>query len=798
MMDSTHYEKLGLLYLGKTLDGQETVSPLLYKNKYLTTHAVIIGMTGSGKTGLGIGLIEEAMMDDIPSIIIDPKGDMANLALLFPQLRPEDFEPWLDPADAARKNLAVAEYAREVAGNWQHGLASWGQGKERLQQLQDKAAISIYTPGSDNGIPVSILSGFEAPDQQILDDLDTLNAMVSASVTGLLSLIGLEADPLTSREHILLSSILLHHWRNGQDVDLETLIGKIVDPPFEKVGVFPMASFFPQSDRMKLAMMLNNVLASPSFESWLSGPPLDIQALLYGNDGKPRTSIFSIAHLSESERMFFVTLLLNRLVGWMRRQQGTSTLRALLYMDEIFGFFPPTSNPPSKEPMMILLKQARAYGLGVVLSTQNPVDLDYKGLSNIGTWFIGRLQTSQDQNKVLDGIVGASKGSIDKTAVRNALTNMKSRQFFLKSAHLNEPQMFETRWVMSYLKGPISIHDLEKIKGDAGEMGVSTHSEDSATEQLEHGGAGDKPILSETLPQKYLTVPVAAPEMIFEPWLVCSAKVRFYNARRNIDQVEEIGSRVYLDNSVGSINWRDDAQAYQLSGALSDSAVPKSRYYPLPGNFSQLKSFKHFEKEYADLLYQEQRLVLLRAPKLKLESRPGELPSEFSARISAVQRERREAAAEKLMEKFQIKHERLESKLQTALHRVEKEKSDVSAKKADTLLAIGSAVLGAFLGRKAISSSTISRTASGIRKAGQMAREKDDVRRAEEKIEQLQQEIADLQLEQQEAISELAEQYDPQRVVVEEFTIKPRRSDIYDVNCLLMWEMVPPRLDDGS
>ncbi|MEK6195154.1 MAG: hypothetical protein N2F24_13125, partial [Deltaproteobacteria bacterium] len=338
---------------------------------------------------------------------------------------------------------SVEQFADKTAKTWSDGLASWGQGKQRIQSLKEKSTLTVYTPGSSSGVPVSIMASFSAPADAILDDHDSLNALVGSTATSLLALVNIEGEPLTSREHILISSILLHYWRNNDDLSLETLIGAIVNPPFEKVGVFSLANFFPQNDRMKLAMLLNNVIASPSFSSWLQGQPMDIQKILYGEGGKPKTAIFSISHLSETERMFFVTLLLNAMIGWMRRQQGTSSLKALLYMDEIFGYFPPTGNPPSKKPMLLLLKQARAFGVGVVLATQNPVDLDYKGLSNIGTWFVGRLQTTQDQDRVLEGIVGASDGNLNRTMVRKLLSDMKGRQFLLTSAHMEEPLLFE-------------------------------------------------------------------------------------------------------------------------------------------------------------------------------------------------------------------------------------------------------------------------------------------------------------------------------------------------------------------
>ncbi len=788
------YEKLGLFYLGKELPIGEQAStglPLLYKSKNLTTHGVIIGMTGSGKTGLGIGLIEEAIMDEVPSIIIDPKGDMANLLLTFPALDPADFEPWIDPAEASRKNLSVAQMAEKTASDWRQGLESWGQSGERIGRMRAKSTVTVYTPGSSAGIPVSIMASFAAPAEDALQDQDSLNALVGSTATSLLALVDIDGDPLTSREHILISSILLHHWRKGEDLSLETLIGAIVNPPFDKVGVFGLSSFFPQADRMKLAMLLNNVIASPSFGSWLQGQPLDIQKILYGEDGRPHTAIFSIAHLSETERMFFVTLLLNAMIGWMRRQQGTSSLKALLYMDEIFGYFPPTTNPPSKKPMLLLLKQARAYGIGVVLATQNPVDLDYKGLSNIGTWFVGRLQTTQDQDRVLEGIVGASDGALNRPLVRELLSDMKGRQFLLTSAHLDEPLLFETRWVMSYLKGPISLQDIDRLVEDR------PRAADEAEPVRGPGGQpgallSSPPILAEGIDQRYHLLNVYAEDFGFEPWLAATASVRFYNASRNIDELTQVNVRLSLDESFDAPDWQDAEPSEAELESCPESAPEGSSFQPLPQIFSALKNFKGWEKDLANHLYQTQRLHLLRVPSLKMESRPGETEAEFQVRIADRLREDKEAAVEKLAGKFQVKKERLAMKLDSAYAKLEKEESDVSTKTTDTIISFGTAVLGAFMGRKRLSSTTMTRTASGIRKAGRIGKEKDDVRRAEELVARLEQELEELESEQSQALEELADSYNPALVETETFAVKPRRSDIFDVRVCLLWEMVHP------
>src|SRR5215211_3918125 len=406
------FEKLGVFYLGKTKDKGDL---LLYDSKDLVTHAVCVGMTGSGKTGLCITLLEEAAIDGIPAIIVDPKGDLCNLLLTFPNLSPQDFEPWVEEGvDAAQQ-----------AKLWKEGLAQWGEDGERIKRLKDAADFRIYTPGSNAGLPVSILKSFVAPPETIRQDNEALAERINTTVTSLLALIGIDADPVRSREHILLSNILNHEWSAGKDLDIAGLIQKVQTPPITKVGVMELDSYFPAEDRFELAMSLNHLLASPSFASWMEGEALDIPKFLHTETGKPRLSIFSIAHLSDAERMFFVSLLLNQVLGWMRTQSGTTSLRAILYMDEIFGYFPPTANPPSKTPLLTLLKQARAFGVGVVLATQNPVDLDYKGLSNAGTWFIGRLQTERDKARVMEGLEGAcaSRGaSFDRREMETMLS----------------------------------------------------------------------------------------------------------------------------------------------------------------------------------------------------------------------------------------------------------------------------------------------------------------------------------------------------------------------------------------
>ena len=405
------FEILGQFYLGKKYDLKKQASSddlILYDSKDMVTHAVCVGMTGSGKTGLCLSVLEEAAMDSVPVIAIDPKGDLANLLLTFPDLAPGDFEPWINEDDARRKGVTAAEFAEQQSTLWKNGLAKWGQDGERIRKLRETAEFAIYTPGSSAGIQLSIMKSFTVPPPEIMEDGELLRERISTTVTSLLGLLGIEADPIRSREHILLSTIINTCWQNGKDLDLAALIQQIQQPPFNKIGVMDIESFYPGKERFELAMSINNLLASPGFSSWMEGEPLDINNLLYTPSGKPKISIISIAHLNDAERMFMVSLLLNQVLGWMRQQSGTTSLRAMLYMDEIFGYFPPVANPPSKQPLLTLLKQARAFGLGIMLATQNPVDLDYKGLGNTGTWFIGRLQTERDKARVLEGLEGAS------------------------------------------------------------------------------------------------------------------------------------------------------------------------------------------------------------------------------------------------------------------------------------------------------------------------------------------------------------------------------------------------------
>ena len=789
------YEKLGLFYLGREKDiqtGEDKEDLLLLKNKNLTTHAAIIGMTGSGKTGLGVGMIEEAVLDGIPSIVIDPKGDMGDLLLAFDDFDPKKFEPWIDKAEAARKGMDVPSFAQKTAQTWEEGIKSWGQDRERVKRYKEGADFTIYTPGSSAGIGLSVLSSFDAPSADILDDPDTFAYMLNSTVSSILALIGEDVDPLTSKSYLLLTTIFKYFWKKGTSLSLEALIGHVTNPPFEKVGVLPLKSFYPQNERLKLAMLLNNVLASPTFEAWIKGEPLDIQKLLYTPDAKPRVAILSIAHLNDNERMFFVTLLLNKYISWMRTLSGTGSLRTLLYMDEIFGFFPATSNPPSKNPMLLLLKQARAYGVGIVLSTQNPVDLDYKGLSNIGSWFIGRLQTKQDINRVIDGLIKSGSDALDKKTITNLLANMQKRTFLLKSAHRDKIALFGTRWVMCYLAGPLSKPQIKTLMQEKKEQ-IKKQVEEAQSimttaPQTPVSTQSAPPPLSDEIEQYYLNT--FNESCSYVPYLLANGSVHFYNAKRAIDEEENFYLKYPLDERLKEIEW-EDGEVNEDDFDLYDIApVEACDYAPLPSFITSLKNLKPLEKSFADHLYRDQKLTLYRVEKLKLESELHESEEDFRVRVANYLREEKEEEIEKLKEKYAKKRASLEKKLSRALNKLQKEEADVSASTTNTVLSFGMTILDAFLGRSAVKRSTTSKAGTALRSAGRMYREKEDVERAEQRVEEIEEEIEELEEELSEEIEEISDEYTLDNFEIEPFYIKPRRSDIHDIEVAILWESV--------
>jgi DNA helicase HerA-like ATPase len=788
------YEKLGSFYLGKIVD-PETKQPVdelvMYDAKDLTTHAVCVGMTGSGKTGLCIALLEEAAIDGIPAIVIDPKGDLGNLMLTFPALQPGDFEPWLEPSDAARKGITLPQLAEQSAQNWRQGLETWHQPVDRIQKLKDAAEIAIYTPGSSAGRPLTVLRSFEAPSQETIDDTSAFRDYIMSAVSGLLALIGVSGDPLRSREHILLSSIMEHHWRLGQNLDIPALIHAIQKPPFNKVGVFDLDSFYPDKDRLELAMSLNNLIASPGFAVWTQGEPLDIQRLLYTTSGKPRIAILSIAHLSDSERMFFVTILLNAVLAWMRTQSGTSSLRALLYMDEIFGYFPPTANPPSKLPMLTLLKQARAFGLGVVLATQNPVDLDYKGLANTGTWLIGRLQTDRDKARVLDGLESAAQGSgagFARGEMDRLLSGLGNRVFLLHNVHEEHPVMFQTRWVMSFLRGPLTLNQIKKLTVPAPEVAVPVTTPVSVTQQNAAPISVSAPAMGtgQTRPtpppgvEEYFVRPrhAGTTAITYSPAIAAQVRLHFVDAKADLDCWQTIQFTHPAVDRAEELAWTNVTSVMNNLAAIDRQPLAGAQFASIPDAVSRPANFKMWEKMLESHIYQETTLDLFTCPELKSTSKPSETEGDFKTRLQVVVREKRDAEMEKVRKKYAVKMASLQEQVRKAAVRVEKEKDQYGQHKMSTAISFGTTILGALLGRRAMSASTMGRAASTMKGVGKSSKEKHDIDMANDSLEATQARLETLQQDLDGELQAIQSSCDVDALTIETAKIRPRKSDI--------------------
>ena len=819
-----HYEKLGVFYLGRPYD-LEAKKPgeglLLYDSKDLVTHGVCVGMTGSGKTGLCISLLEEAALDNIPAIIVDPKGDLTNMLLTFPQLRPEDFRPWINEDDARKKGVSPDEYAAQQAELWRNGLASWHQDGERIQFLKDAAEFAIYTPGSTAGIPVSILNSFSAPPPAIISDLELLQDRVSGTASSLLSLIGITADPINSREHILISTILSQAWQQGMDLDLASLIQKIQNPPFSQVGVMNLESFYPSKDRFNLSSQINNLLASPSFAGWMQGESLNIDRILHNAAGKPKISIFSIAHLSENERMFFVSLLLNQVLSWARSQSGTSSLRALLYMDEIFGFFPPVANPPSKGPLLTLLKQARAYGLGIMLATQNPVDLDYKGLANTGTWFIGRLQTERDKMRLIDGLSGAAAAQgakFDRRAMEQTISGLGQRVFIMNNVHQDEPVVFQTRWCMSYLRGPLTRNQIKDLMDpvrtgltapaattikpqvqEASQQQADLQHEpealpgfvtSAAAEQAAVNDSSSIPVLPPSIKQTF--VPLRGrvgqgEKVVYRPMVLGSAQLAFINDRINLRKSRDLLLVTPVTEDVFPVDWGKAEQLDLDFSELESAPVGEVLYEDLPALAGDSKNYTRWSREFVDWLYHNETLELMQSRQFKLISEPGESERDFRVRLQQVAREQRDAAMDNLRKKYDKRISTIEDRIRRAEQTVRSREDQSRQHKVQTAISVGSTILGSFLGKSPVNTSTLGRATTSARGAGRVMRSQEDVKRAEETLETHRRKLQELEAEFKRETDLLAAAMDPLTEELEQFTVKVLKKNILLKLFALAW-----------
>jgi len=804
------FEKLGVLYLGRLFDAARGASGdglLLYDARDLVTHALCVGMTGSGKTGLCIDLLEEAALDGIPAIAIDPKGDLSNLLLTFPELRPGDFRPWVNEDDARAKGLSPDQYAEQQADVWRKGLAAWGQDGDRIRRLRGAAEFAIYTPGSTAGIPLSILTSFAAPPAAIRDDTELMAERVGTTATGLLTLLGVDADPIQSREHILLSTVLDTAWRAGRDLDLAGLIQQIQSPPVQRIGVMDLETVYPARDRFDLAMRVNSLLAAPGFAPWLSGQPLDVGGLLYTPEGKPRVAVIYIAHLSDAERMFFVSLLLNQVLGWMRAQSGTTSLRAVLYMDEIFGFFPPVADPPSKRPLLSLLKQARAFGLGVVLATQNPVDLDYKGLANAGTWFIGRLQTERDKARVLEGLegAGAGQGGFDRAAMDVLLAGLKSRVFLMHNVHEDGPVVFESRWAMSYLRGPLTREQIKLLSGGAPAAQDEATTRPQAEPRIPAAPSRPvavgqaRPMLPPDVPQHFLPVTSATPPaaaITYVPAFYGTATIQFADEKRKVDLSRTVAIVAPLRGGAIPVDWTA-AEVVGLSPSelAIAPAVPDAGFADLPAAAARPKSYETWAKEFARWLYQNQAVTLLRSATAGVLSHPEESERDFRIRLADALRERRDAQAARLREKYAPKIAALTERIRRAEQALAREEEQARQQRLQSAVSVGATILGAFVGRKAVSAGTLGRATTAARGVGRTAKEAQDIARASDTVETLRAQLTTLEVQFEAEAGSIADGSGAQTEPLEPVRLKPKRGQIAVTLVTLAW--VPRLPGDG-
>jgi hypothetical protein len=791
----------GTYYLGTLVppDGDTGASPLLFDSSNLTTHGVIVGMTGSGKTGLGIGLVEEALLNDVPCLIIDPKGDMGNLLLSFPDFRPEDFRPWIDEAEAERDDVTPDELASSIAETWKTGLEGAGISGERLHRLNESSDITIYTPGSGAGVGINVLGSLAAPDVDWETDAELARDEIEGLISSLLLLANIEADPVSDPRHILLATIVEQAWSEGADLDLAALIGQIPKPPFRKLGVFDVDDFFPEKDRMALAMKLNGLLASPSFSAWLEGVPLDVEKML-GGDGPTKAAVVYLAHLTETERQFIVTLLLSRVITWFRGQSGTSSLRTLIYMDEVFGFVPPVKEPPSKKAILTILKQARAHGVGMVLSTQNPVDLDYKALSNAGTWFIGRLQTERDKGRLLDGLNAAS-GGVNTAELDNLIAGLDKRQFIHHSTSRPQPEIFGTRWAQSYLAGPLTRDQVGDLMKGARPEAVTPESaaEGDPVEPADSPPASEMPPVADRV-----TVSIADPSA---PWLETVGG-------RPTGQRYALGAaavvQLLYDERVAELNHQETYEAviYPLGKVLDPASVhsvdhDERDFIPAPPGPASFETpdadvgaasfWSGLESDLKNHLVANRTVAIFHNAELGIYSRPGETADDFVARCESAAADAADAEMAKLKDKYKTKIERVKDQVSKAESRVMELGAQADAKKQEELMTGVGDLLGGLLGgRKA--STTLSKAASrrtatrnAEARAGAAAQALEDKTAA----------LADLEYELEDEFAEITARFEDVATNVETVEIGLEADDVRIAGIRAVWVPIGDLPSDG-
>ena len=800
----TNKEYGNKFYIGKEFDlqaGEMGESLTLYDPDDLTTHGVVVGMTGSGKTGLCIDILEEAALNGIPALMIDPKGDITNLLLHFPNLAAEDFLPWVDPDQARRDGKSVDQLAAETASLWKNGLEKWGIGSDRIERVRNAVEYSIYTPGSDAGIPISIMASLNAPTISWEENRELLRERISSTVTAILGLVGVESDPMRSREHILLANIFEVSWSEGVDLDIAELIRQVQNPPFEKLGALEVEQFFPSGDRFELAMAINSFLASPSFQAWIEGVAMDPAKLLWDPSGKPRHSIFYLAHLSDRERMFFVTLFLSAVEGWMRAQSGSPSLRAMIYFDEVLGFLPPVKEPPSKGPLIRLLKQARAFGLGLLLTTQNPVDLDYKALSNAGTWFIGRLQTEQDKARLLDGLESAAGGDVgfDRSQADVAISSLRKRVFLLQNVHEPEPKIFHTRWAMAYLKGPITrtqLKELNLLRGAKTSSVVAPAPREvigqsvAAPTVATLDGSVTRPSVVSGVGEYFLpnnlTVARALKEakrdptsvstlgLLYRPSLLAQATARILDRKSDLDVDHSMSALVPDPDRRGVVRWENYLHSTIPSEDTDDVPLSDARYTDLESPLNELKTLRQMEKDFVDYFYRNAEVKVPSNPTLKLVAQPGTTTAEFRAQCADAARESRDDEIEEVREKYVTKMKTVQKRLAREQRELDEDQAEHSARKMEEMATHLENVIGIFGGSR-----SRRRVSTSMTKRRMTSKAKSDIEESQDAIDEFKQELEELEYEMNDAVEEIEERWAEIATEIEEAVFRAYKKDIH-------------------
>jgi len=822
-------------YIGRRVnpeDGETTEEAQTYDPDDLTTHAVVVGMTGSGKTGLCLDIMEEAALNNLPAILIDPKGDITNLLLHFPELLPEDFKPWINADNARRDGVTVDQAAADTAKLWKNGLSGWGIESDRIQRLKDSVDRAVYTPGSTSGKPISILASLKAPQADWQSNQEVLLEQIEGTVTALLGLIGLDdIDPISDPEHILLSKIIADAWAVGKDIDMGGLIMQTQNPPFEKLGFFSVDEFFPKKKRMALAMKLNSIIAAPSFQPWITGEPLDIQSLLYTDDGKPKHSIFYIAHLSETERMFIVTLLYSAIETWMRSQSGTTSLRALVYFDEIFGYLPPTANPPSKKPMLRMLKQARAFGVGMVVATQNPVDIDYKGLSNAGTWFVGRLQTERDKERLLDGLQGASGGNFDRSASDKMLSGLGKRVFLVNNVHSRGgPELFQTRWAMNYMAGPMTRNQIKSLNQLAGAIDISeapkatkapvrdVDSGSQKSRKLKSGKATVESVAEEKsgstavnkvlkkytetrpaiatgldeyfLPRKYSFYrslqrrdnPVSMNDaekigLVYLPGLLMQLDVLYTDRKGSYSERRRYTTYMPDPERRSSINFEKYTVESIDPEELDQEPEEDALYGEMDAILKSSRKVSPLSKQYINHIYREAVMPLLSNKTLKMTSDPNEAKADFLDRCSDEAEDRAETEIDKIQTRFDKQLDRLNTKLRREQRELDEDQDTLQALKLETMVSYSKTIAniagGIFGGRRRRSS-----ISSSLTKRRQKQNAKADVRESLEEIDALRADLDELTDKHRQEMLEIDAKWQEVASEIEVINVSPLKKNI--------------------